>query len=157
MPLRTRVVIGASMQYQYDVFGRLYVLSYVTDEQQKKVPKKSDLVLSVMKESLQAGCAGPPWLCARLLSVEGYWEATSSRARMRVHDRAACRRQPLHDNVVKAVTVKHFVLSTTRKLWEQLVHKVFFFFLKAKLAEAGCRSAIRLVRGHRQDVVRSTM
>ena len=81
MTLRTRAVSGASMQYQYDVFGRLYVLSYVTDEQQKKVPKKSDLVLSVMKESLQAGCAGPPWLCARLLSVEGYWEATSSRAR----------------------------------------------------------------------------
>jgi len=42
------------------------VLSFVTGEQQKKVPKKSALVLSVMIEAKQAGCAGLPWLCARL-------------------------------------------------------------------------------------------
>ncbi|HQL43374.1 MAG TPA: hypothetical protein PL073_05715 [Spirochaetota bacterium] len=70
---------GNSKQYS--------VLSFVTGEQQKKVPKKSALVLSVMIESLQAGCAGPPWLCARLQpvspSVRGRLrEAYGSRARM---------------------------------------------------------------------------
>ena len=53
------------------------------------------------------------------------WKATGSiprpctdarRHRMRVHDRAGA--------------VQHFVSSTTRKLWKQLVHKVFFFFLR---------------------------
>ena len=115
MPLRTRVVIGASMQYQYDVFGRLYVLSYVTDEQQKKVPKKSDLVLSVMKESLQAGCAGPPWLCARLLSVEGYWEATSSRARTPGALGCGCMiGQPAADN--------HYTTTLSRQARKPVVH-----------------------------------
>jgi len=70
---------GNSKQYS--------VLSFVTGEQQKKVPKKSALVLSVMIESVQAGCAGPPWLCARLQpvspSVRGRLRETyGSRARM---------------------------------------------------------------------------
>ena len=65
---------------------RCFVLSFVTGEQQKKVPKKSARVVSVMIESLQAGCAGPPWLCARLQpsapSIRGrLLEAYGSRAR----------------------------------------------------------------------------
>jgi len=43
MTLRTRVVIGASMQYQYYECVRICVLSFVA--QQKKVPKKSALEL----------------------------------------------------------------------------------------------------------------
>jgi len=59
------------------------VLSFVTGEQQKKVPKKSACVVSVMIEAKQTGCAGLPWLYARLQpsslpSVEGYWKHTAA-------------------------------------------------------------------------------
>jgi len=45
MPLWTRAVSGTSMQYQYYECVWIYVLSFVIDKQQKKIPKKSVLEL----------------------------------------------------------------------------------------------------------------
>lgn len=45
MPLWTRAVSGTSMQYQYYECVWIYVLSFVIDKQQKKIPRKSALEL----------------------------------------------------------------------------------------------------------------
>ena len=94
---------------------RCFVLSFVTGEQQKKVPKKSARVVSVMIESLQAGCAGPPWLCARLQpsapsNCGRLLEAYGSRAGTPGAVGCGCK--------IGAGAVQHFVSSTTRKLWK---------------------------------------
>ena len=97
-----------------------FVLSFVTGEQQKKVPKKSALVLSVMIELLQAGCAGPPWLCARLQmnspSIRGrLLEAYHSRARTPGVLGCGCMiGQPAADN--------HYTTSLSRQARKPVVH-----------------------------------
>ena len=134
---------GNSKQY--------FVLSFVTGEQQKKVPKKSALVLSVMIELLQAGCAGPPWLCARLQpnspSIRGrLLEAYHSRARTPGALGCGCMIGQVQCNILYQVLHANYGNNWCIK----------YFSFESKTAEAGYRSAIRLVRGHRQDVFRST-
>ena len=92
------------------------------------------------------------WLCARLQmnspSIRGrLLEAYHSRARTPGALGCGCMIGQVQCNILYQVLHANHGNNGC----------IQYFSFESKPAEAGCRSAIRLVRGHRQDVFRSTM
>jgi hypothetical protein len=110
---------------------KCFVLSFVTGEQQKKVPKKSALVLSVMIEAKQAGCAGPPWLCARLqpsapsirgrlLEAYGRWAGTPGALRCwRMKPFFSCENK----RCIRALTL-FYLLGVRREMYDKSIGNI---------------------------------